>query len=66
MNKFTIAIEETVVDEFEIVAENETEALTIAKDKYKNGDIVLCPGELQFKQMAVIPSSGDIMEWHKF
>lgn len=66
MNKFTIAIEETVVDEFEIVAENEKEALKIAEDKYKNGDIGLCPGELQCKQMAIIPSSGDIMEWHKF
>lgn len=66
MNKYTIAIEETVVDEFEIVAENEKEALKIAEDKYKHGDIVLCPGELQFKQMAVVPSSGDIMEWHKF
>lgn len=66
MNKYTIAIEETVVDEFEIVAENEIEALRVAKDKYKHGDIALCPGELQFKQMAVVSSSGDIREWHKF
>lgn len=66
MNKYTIAIEETVVGEFEITAKNETEALRIAEDKYKHGDIVLCPGELQFKQMAVVHSSGDIIEWHKF
>ena len=66
MNKYTIAIEETVVGEFEITAENETEALRIAEDKYKHGDIMICPGELQFKQMAVVPSSGDIMEWYKF
>ena len=66
MNKYIIAIEETVVGEFEIAAKNETETLRIAEDKYKHGDIVLCPGELQFEQMAVVPSSGDIMEWHKF
>ena len=66
MNKYTIAIEETVVGEFEIAAENETEALRIAEDRYKHGDIMLFPGELQFKQMAVVLSSGDIMEWHKF
>ena len=66
MNKYTIAIEETVVGEFEITAENETEALKIAEDKYKHGDIVLCSGEVQFKQIAVVPLSCDIMEWHNF
>ena len=66
MNKYTIAIEETVIGEFEITAENETETLRSVEDKYKRGDIVLCPGELQFKQMAVVPSSGEITEWHKF
>ena len=66
MDKYIISIEETIVDEFEITVKNETEALRIAEDKYKHGDISLCPGEIQFKQMAVVPSSGDIMKWHKF
>lgn len=54
MKKFIIAIEETVVEEFEVMAENSIEALEIAEQKYYNGEFVLEPGEVQFRQMASV------------
>lgn len=36
MKKYTISIEETFVEEFGIIAENDNEALEIAFQKYKN------------------------------
>ena len=50
MKKFTIAIEETVVQEFE--------------EKYNKGEFVLAPGEVQFRQMASI--GDDPTEWKEF
>ena len=64
--KFKIAIEETVVGEFEVEAENAGEALEIAEEKYKKGELVLEPGEVQFKQMAVIAPSKEVTEWKEF
>ena len=45
MKKFVIAIEETVVGEFEVIAETENEAKEIAHKKYKNREFMLEPGE---------------------
>lgn len=66
MKTFTIAIEETVVEEFKVKAINAEEALKIAERKYKNQEFILCPGEVQFKQMAVIDSSNEVTEWFEF
>ncbi|MBQ3088521.1 MAG: protein dpnD [Clostridia bacterium] len=66
MKKFTIAIEETVVEEFEIKAKNFEEALEIAAEKYRKGEFVLCPGEVQFRQMAVVKPSLESTEWTEF
>lgn len=66
MKKFTILIEETVVKEFEVEANTEEEARYIAQCKYKNGDFILSPGEVQDKQLAVIQSNNKISEWFKF
>lgn len=62
--KYTIAIEETVVEEFEIEANDIGEALDIANEKYRNGEIVLCPGDIQFKKMSVVKPEST--EWIEF
>ena len=66
MKKYTIAIEETIVDEFEIEANDFNEAMNIAEEKYRKGEFVLSPREVQFKQMAVISPSCERTEWNEF
>lgn len=46
MKTFKILIEEILSDSFEVIAENKTDALKIAKEKYYNGEFVLEPGNL--------------------
>ena len=41
MKKYTIAIEETVVDEFEVIAESEEEAIEIIQTKYKTKEFIV-------------------------
>ena len=64
MKKFIIAIEETVVQEFEVTAENSIDALEIAEEKYHKGEFVLAPGEVQFRQMASV--GDEPTEWMEF
>lgn len=66
MKTYTITIEETVSDSFEVVAEDEGIALEIAKDKYKFGEFVLEPGNLQSKRIAVSNLNKEISEWIEF
>lgn len=66
MKKFIIAIEETVTEEFEIMAENAEKAMKIAEKKYKRGEFVLSPGETQFKQMSIINPEDEATEWVEF
>ena len=66
MKKYTIAIEETIVDEFEIEANDFNEAMNIAEEKYREGEFVISPGEVQFKQIAVISPSCERTEWNEF
>lgn len=64
MKKFIIAIEETVVQEFEVMAEDSIEALEIAEQRYRKGELVLEPGEVQFRQMASV--GNEPTEWMEF
>ena len=66
MEKYTIVIEETVVEEFEVEADDFEDALKIAAEKYRKGEFVLCPGELHFKQMAVVKPDRESIEWIEF
>ncbi|MBR5485367.1 MAG: hypothetical protein IKV41_02525 [Oscillospiraceae bacterium] len=66
MKTYTIAIEETIVEEFKVVAKNRQEALEIAEDKYKKGEFIISKGEVQLKQMAVISPKCEITEWSNF
>lgn len=64
--KYSIIIEETISENFEIEAEDIDEALKVAKQKYKNGEIVLNPGNLIFKQISASDEKGNSVDWHEF
>ena len=66
MQIYKIAIEETVVEEFEVMANSAEEALEIAEEKYQDGEFVLAPGEVQHKQMAIIEPATEISQWVAF
>ena len=64
MKKFIIAIEETFVQEFEVMAEDSIEALEIAEQKYRKGEFVLEQAEAQFRQIASV--GDEPSEWMEF
>lgn len=66
MKKFVIAIEETLVQEFEVIVDSAEKAMEIAEDQYKKGILVLSPGEAQFKQMAIVKPENEAIEWCEF
>lgn len=66
MGKYKITIEETVVDEFDVFADSAEDAMRIAEKNYKNGNFVLCSGEVQHKQMAIIEPAGKVTEFIEF
>ncbi len=63
MKKYIVAIEETVVGEFEVIAENEKETLELARQKYRKSEFVLEPGELLHAQIAILKSNKEKIEW---
>lgn len=66
MKTFKIAIEETCVQEFEISAKTAEEAISIAKNKYKSGEIILESVECQHKQIAVTSHVSENAVWIEF
>lgn len=66
MKKFVITIEETVCQNFEVEAENAEQAMEFAENKYQNGEFVLEPGEVCFKQMAIMKPDDEATEWIEF
>ena len=66
MKKFTIAIVEFIVEEFEVEANDFGEALDIAAEKYRKGEFVLCTGEVHFKQMAIVKPTCESTGWTEF
>ena len=65
-NKYVIAIEKTLVQEFDISANNAEEAFRKAVEYYKNGTSVITQGEVQFKQMAIIAPYNEATDWKEF
>lgn len=64
---FKITIEETISESFDIYANNFEDAKKIAIGKYNNGDIVLSPGELIFKQITFLNTENNSeTEWFEF
>ena len=67
MKIFKITIEETVSETFDIEAETMEEAMEIAERDYKNGYLVLEPGNLIAKQMmAEDEETDETTEWVEF
>lgn len=67
MKKFVISIEERICEDFNIEADSIEEAIKIAEDKYKKGELVLNPGEVQEKlMMAHEPETNESTEWKGF
>ena len=62
-NKFIVAIEETIAQEFEIIAESADDAMRIAKEQYEQGIIVLESGEVQSRQMAIVKPENEATQW---
>lgn len=66
MKKYVIAIEEVVVQNFEIEADSQEEALNKLETGYKNGICVLEPGEVQSKKMSIVKPEQNATEWIEF
>ncbi len=64
--KYEIIVEEVISDVFEIDADSEEEAISKAIIMYKSEKIVLSPGNLEFKQMAIIKPNNEKLEWIEF
>lgn len=57
---YKVIIEETVSDTFEIEVGEGEDVIEVATEKYKNGEIVLEPGELQNVQMMAESIDGSV------
>lgn len=53
MGKYQIIIEETIADDFAVVASSPDEARSIAERKYRSGEFVIEDGEVQTRRIAV-------------
>lgn len=40
--------------------------MEIAEEQYKKGVLVLCPGEVHFRQMAIVAPEDEVTEWCEF
>lgn len=64
---FTITIEETVCEDFDIISDNIDNAIIEAIDKYETGEFVLEPGNVGFKQVRAYDGDNSIMSnWEEF
>lgn len=64
MEVFTDTIEELVSEDFTIQANSKEEALEKAIQLYKQGDLVLCPGNLEAKRIHIATDCCD--DWIEF
>jgi hypothetical protein len=64
---FSVTIEELISQDFKINANSIEEAVSIAKEKYDEGEFVLAPGTLIAKQIQVEnEDSTETTEWTEF
>ena len=55
-----------MTEEFEVEARDAEAALDIAAQKYRKGEFVLAPGEVQFKRMAIVSPNSECIRWKEF
>ena len=60
--KYRIIIEEIISEHFLVDATSKEEAIRIAMQKYKSGEFVLSPGNLEQSKIGVV-DDGLINEW---
>lgn len=65
MKKFCIMIEETISDEFEVEAENKEDAILKSIQKYRNGEFVLSPGNIESKKISILDDE-ELKNWIEF
>ena len=63
---YKVIIEETISDEFTVSAESEAEAVNYAIRQYKDGRLVLSPGNPLDKKIAVVNDDDETAEWISF
>lgn len=63
MAKYTVVIEETLVQEFSVEAKSLEEAKQISREKYQNGEFVVDNGECQSTHMQLITQDGLQDDW---
>ncbi|MGL4484493.1 MAG: DpnD/PcfM family protein [Anaerovoracaceae bacterium] len=66
MKQYTIEIQETVYEAFDVKASNADAALEIAERKYKDGEFVLEPGEVTYRELKVILPESEETDWKEF
>ena len=66
LRKYVFAIEESVVQNFTLYANDSEEAFELAEQKYKSGEFILEPGEVTHKQMAIMEPADEVTEWVEF
>lgn len=64
--KFIVTIEEKISQDFDIYANNITDALRIAEKGYNDGALVLAPGNLICKQISATDGKDHSVEWYEF
>ena len=65
MKKYIVTIEETLDDDFEVMANSPEEALRIAEEKYWSCDFVVRPN-VTYRQMSVQKPSEEVTSWVEF
>lgn len=63
MKEYGVIIEETVSKEFKVTAESEEAALETARELYRSAELILEPGDITARKIAVLPTDGADAEW---
>ncbi len=63
MAVFTVIVEETICQQFVVDATGVENAAAIARQRYRSGELVLEPGELQSARLCVLDERGQMTGW---
>lgn len=66
MRTYSVIIEETISEEFEIEANSEEDAVSKAIQEYNKGNFVVGSENVEHRQIAVIGDDGEFKDWIEF